>query len=70
MTAPTRGVGVERPSTHAERMADPAYAAHVRAIAAQAPPATAEEIRTVRGLFQAGRREAANVTPTAAAGAA
>lgn len=42
-----------------QRMANPAYAAHINGIVAEMPAPTEESTRTVRALIQTGRREAA-----------
>ncbi len=55
-TSQPRATAVTPASTYEQRMADPVYAAYVQRIVDQAPPATDEEIRTLRALIQAGRR--------------
>lgn len=54
MTAPrpdARQAALDSYARFQQRMADPAYAAHVHAIVAEAPPLSEEQRHTLAGIF-------------------
>ena len=55
---------------HLERMADPAYAAHVKAVVDKAPPLTDEQRHTLGGIFRGSVPSRSTAAPRRQVGAA